>query len=70
MAIAVRSMLPQPSDHLSVPIIAAGGIADARGVAAALTLGASPVQIGTGLRLQHRGTGGTAFVTALQIEIQ
>lgn len=41
------ALLPQVMDHVSVPVIAAGGIADARGLAAALALGAHGVQIGT-----------------------
>ena len=41
------SLLPQVVDAVSVPVIAAGGIADGRGVAAALMLGAGGVQLGT-----------------------
>lgn len=41
------ALVPQVVDAVTVPVIAAGGIADARGIAAALMLGASGVQIGT-----------------------
>lgn len=41
------SLVPQVVDIVSVPVIAAGGIGDARGVVAALALGAQGVQMGT-----------------------
>jgi enoyl-[acyl-carrier protein] reductase II len=41
------SLLPQVADNVKVPVIAAGGIADGRGLVAALALGAQGVQIGT-----------------------
>jgi len=40
-------LVPQVVDAVQVPVIAAGGIADGRGIAAALALGASGVQMGT-----------------------
>ncbi|MBT1155004.1 nitronate monooxygenase [Aminobacter anthyllidis] len=41
------ALVPQVVDAVKVPVIAAGGIADARGIVAAFVLGASAVQIGT-----------------------
>ncbi len=45
--LTTMSLVPQVVDAVRLPVIAAGGIADARGFAAALMLGASGVQIGT-----------------------
>jgi nitronate monooxygenase len=45
------ALVPQVVDAVRVPVIAAGGIADARGIAAAIALGASGVQIGTAYML-------------------
>ncbi|MFL6414835.1 MAG: NAD(P)H-dependent flavin oxidoreductase [Bryobacteraceae bacterium] len=47
--IGLMALLPQIADAVKVPVIATGGIGDSRAVAAALILGASAVQIGTGL---------------------
>jgi nitronate monooxygenase len=46
--VGLFSLLPAIVDAVRVPVVATGGIADGRGAAAALLLGASAVQIGTG----------------------
>ncbi len=47
--VGTLSLVPQVVDAVDVPVIATGGIADGRGIAAALALGASGVQLGTAI---------------------
>ena len=75
-ALGLFALLPQVVDAVSVPVIAAGGIADARGIAAAFMLGASGVQLGTAYlyspeslipdaHRQRLGEGGTLFTNLM-----
>ena len=60
------ALLPQVVRAVARPVIAAGGIADAAGVAAARALGASGVQIGTAYLLCPEATTGAVHRAALQ----
>jgi nitronate monooxygenase len=60
------ALVPQMVDALKVPVIAAGGIADGRGMAAALCLGASAVQLGTAFLLSEEATTVAAHRNALR----
>ena len=51
--VGTMALVPQVVDAVDLPVIAAGGIADGRGIAAAFALGASGVQIGTGFLSCH-----------------
>jgi len=60
------ALVPQIADAVKVPVIAAGGISDARGVAAAMALGAAGVQIGTAYLLCPEATTSVVHRAALQ----
>jgi nitronate monooxygenase len=59
------ALVPQVVRAVSVPVIAAGGIADARGVRAALALGAAAAQVGTAYLLCPEATTSTVHRAAL-----
>lgn len=65
--IGTMSLIPQVADHVTIPVVAAGGIMDARGVLAALTLGAEAVQMGTAF-LTTEESGANPFHKAIIIE--
>jgi nitronate monooxygenase len=62
------ALVPQVKRAVNVPVIAAGGIADARGVAAALALGATAAQIGTAYLLCHESTTSPVHRAAIKSE--
>jgi nitronate monooxygenase len=60
------ALVPQIARAVRVPVIAAGGIADARGVAAAMALGAAGVQVGTAYLLCPEATTSAVHRAALK----
>lgn len=64
--VGTLALVPQVADAVSVPVIAAGGIADRRGVAAAFALGASGVQVGTAFLVTRESAANDAHRTAIR----
>jgi nitronate monooxygenase len=65
LQLSTFALVPQVVDALKIPVIAAGGIADARGVAAAVALGAAGVQVGTAYLLCPEATTSAVHRAAL-----
>lgn len=63
--VGTMALVPQIVKAVRVPVIAAGGIADARGVAAAMALGAAGVQVGTAYLLCPEATTSAVHRAAL-----
>ena len=63
------ALLPQILREVNIPVIAAGGIADAKGVAAAMALGAAGVQIGTAYLLCPEATTSAVHRAALKSDL-
>src|SRR6185369_6172398 len=63
--VGLFALIPAVVDAVRVPVVATGGIADARGIAAALTLGAAAAQIGTGFLRCPEAKIATAWADAI-----
>lgn len=64
--VGLFALLPQVVDAVDVPVVAAGGIADARGVRAAVALGADAVQVGTAFLATDQSAASSAHRSMLR----
>ncbi|HEX2911164.1 MAG TPA: nitronate monooxygenase [Chloroflexia bacterium] len=64
--IGTMALIPQLVDAVKIPVVAAGGIMDGRGIAAALTLGADAVQLGTAFLATPESGAHPDYKTLLQ----
>jgi nitronate monooxygenase len=65
--VGTMALVPQVVDAVKIPVIAAGGIADARGIVAAFALGASAVQLGTAYLFCPEATISSVYRGALRM---
>ena len=63
--VGTMALVPQVVDHVNVPVVAAGGIMDGRGIVAALALGASAAQLGTAFLTTHESGANPAHIEAI-----
>jgi len=63
--IPLFSLIPQIADAVNIPVVAAGGIVDSRGVAAAMALGADGVQLGTRFVATHECIANQIYKNAI-----
>lgn len=63
--IGTFSLVPQVADHVNVPVVAAGGIMDGRGLIAALALGAAGVQLGTAFLISEESVAHPVYKKTL-----
>jgi enoyl-[acyl-carrier protein] reductase II len=63
--VTTMALIPQVVDAVSIPVVAAGGIGDGRGIAAALALGAEGVQIGTRFAVTAESSASEAYKRAV-----
>jgi len=63
--LTTMALVPQVVDAVDIPVIAAGGVADGRGLAAVLALGAKGVQIGTRFACSEESTASMEFKKAI-----
>ncbi len=65
-SVGTLALVATTAAAVDIPVIAAGGIMDGRGIAAALALGASAVQMGSAFLLADEATNGPTWQTALR----
>jgi nitronate monooxygenase len=65
--VGLLALVPQVRDTVRVPVVAAGGIMDGRGITAALTLGASAVQLGTAFLLCPEAGTSAPYRSAIRV---